>query len=138
MSNHFVYISLNVLKESGILRWLNHSDMSKSTFAARGGFSNVYEAEHHFPGRPTSCIIAIKQLRFYMKEDIIMVCIKQVYEPFSAFSVLIVISLYILSYINCTCPSYLKKKYQYGQTFNIRTSLLYLDLLSKSGLGIPY
>lgn len=138
MSNHFAYVSPNILDQLRHLKIPDSFDTSKLKFVAGGGYSDVFKAEHHFPGRPTSCIIAIKQLRFYMKEDIIMVCIKQVYEPFRAFSVLIVISLYILSYTNCTCPSYLKKKYQYGQTFNIRTSLLYLDLLSKSGLGIPY
>ena len=55
-------------------------DMSKSTFVAGGGFSDVYKAEHHFPGRPTSCAIAIKKLRFYLREDITTVRINRVYN----------------------------------------------------------
>ena len=80
MSNHFVYISPNVLERLSHIKMPDSFDMSKSTFVAGGGFSDVYKAEHHFPGRPTSCAIAIKKLRFYLREDITTVRINRVYN----------------------------------------------------------
>ncbi|PAV14648.1 WD40 domain containing protein [Pyrrhoderma noxium] len=78
MSNHFAYVSPNILDQLRHLKIPDSFDTSKLKFVAGGGYSDVFKAEHHFPGRPTSCIIAIKQLRFYMKEDIIMLFEKEV------------------------------------------------------------
>ncbi|PAV14643.1 WD40 domain containing protein [Pyrrhoderma noxium] len=78
MSNHSVYISPIILDQLRHLEMSDSFDMSKSTFVAGGGFSDVYKAEHHFPGRPTSRAIAIKKLRFYLKEDITMLFEKEI------------------------------------------------------------
>ena len=86
MSSHFAYVSPNILDQLRHLRIPDSFITSKLEFIAGGGFSDVFKAEHHFPDRPTKCVIAIKRLRFYMQEDIIMVCIKQVYKWMLDFS----------------------------------------------------
>ena len=74
MSNNPLFsISLNILNQLKHLKISEPINISKSKFIAGGGFSDVFKTNHVFPDSPTKRAIAIKRLRFYMKEDIVMV-----------------------------------------------------------------
>ena len=81
MSNHFSYVPSDVLEQLKHLKIPNPIDISQSTFIASGRATDMFKAEHHSLGPLTKGVIAIKQLRLYLKKDITMVCIKQVHKP---------------------------------------------------------
>ena len=111
--NPFTFISSRVLDKIKHLQITESIDMTKSIFKGGGAFSDVFRYEHTSPNEPQKQVVAIKRLRFYMKEDIAMVRVgasrpqDNCYTVFLHMNTLIMNNLYIYLFHLYSC---LKKK----------------------------